>query len=179
MALVTSPKAAPIAIDGTTPLTPEQILEQLRALKLHIPEFGPLPTATSITLRRGANVDDALVQAGISAISASPALTGALGQDGESLRGERDDVSRWQDVEAELQMLHRGVAAANLIRRHRLGLTVLQAYQIARQLVRHQRHADLLPLVDNMRRLNRGGRRKSTTTPPPPPKPSVTTEQSS
>ncbi|HEX9981981.1 MAG TPA: hypothetical protein VGF69_01835, partial [Thermoanaerobaculia bacterium] len=38
--------------------------------------------------------------------------------------------------EDELRTLLEGVSAANLIRRHRLGVTVLQAYSISRQLVR-------------------------------------------
>jgi len=58
----------------------------------------------------------------------------------------------------------RGVAAANLSRRHRVGLITLQTYSISRQLVRKKAHADLLPHVDGMRRLNKfaanAGRRR-------------------
>jgi hypothetical protein len=52
------------------------------------------------------------------------------------------------------------VAAANLLRRHRIGLTALQTYQAARQLVRSDEHAHLLPLVAEMKRLNRFGKKR-------------------
>ena len=58
----------------------------------------------------------------------------------------------------------RGVAAANLSRRHRVGLITLQTYSISRQLVRKKAHANLLPHVDGMRHLNKfaanSGRRR-------------------
>lgn len=67
---------------------------------------------------------------------------------------------RWNAVENELRTMLKGVAAANLARRHRLGLGALQTYSIARQLVRKKEHADLLPLVEEMRRLNPFGRKR-------------------
>ena len=66
---------------------------------------------------------------------------------------ERDDTGRWSAVEDELRAMLQGVAAANLSRRHRVGLITLQTYSISRQLVRNKAHADLLPHVDGMRRL--------------------------
>jgi hypothetical protein len=78
----------------------------------------------------------------------------------ETLWQDTDDSTRWTAVEDELRALLKGVAAGNLTRRHRLGLTALQVYSICRQLVRKPEHADLLPHVAEMRRHNRFGRKR-------------------
>ena len=72
-----------------------------------------------------------------------------------------------------------GVSAAILARRYRIGLATLQAYSIARQLVRKKENADLLPHVENMRRTNRFGRKRPVAsaapeTPAPAPTPPPT-----
>jgi hypothetical protein len=146
--------------ENETPMTPEQVVEQLRALRAQIPDYAQLTTADSSAKQRAANVDGAFVQATINAIGASPAVQNAVGRTPESLRQDADDAGRWTAVEDELRAMLKGVITANLTRRYRLGLTSLQAYSISRQLVRQPEHADLLPHVQEMRRLNRFGRRR-------------------
>jgi len=68
--------------------------------------------------------------------------------------------------------LLKGIVAANLIRRHRIGLVTLQTYNICRQLVRKKDHSNLLPHVEMMKRLNKFGR-KRVKTPPPEPHPAT------
>jgi len=53
------------ALDGTEPLTPEQFVEQLRALRQHVPDFGPLPKASAHALRAAARASAEFVQASI------------------------------------------------------------------------------------------------------------------
>ena len=65
-------------------------------------------------------------------------------------------------VEDELKAMLAGVSAGNLVRRYRLGLTSMQAYYIARQLVRQAEHAVLLPYVKAMREANKFGRKRRT-----------------
>jgi hypothetical protein len=178
MTNIAAPRPPAITVDGTAPFTPEEIIQQLRTLQQHVPDYAPLPVPASGSLQAVANVDDELVQAGISALGASTSLSSALGHDAEAVRLQRDDVSRWRAVEDELRTTLQGVAAGNLQRRHRLGLTTLQTYSIARQLVRHPQHANLLPHVATMRRMNKIGRRKPDTTPATPaPTPQPTTPQ--
>ena len=170
---------APIAAaapDGTTPLTPEQIVEQLRILRQHVPDFGPLSLPSAKALRTTAKVPDDFVLASINTIGASPAIAQALASDAPALLAQREDAGRWSAVEDELGTMFTGVAAANLGRRHRIGLAALQAYSIARQLVRKKEHADLLPHVENMRRTNRFGRPRTNppAAPPATPTPPVT-----
>lgn len=170
----TIPQPAVVAADGTVPLTPEQILEQLRILRQHIPDYGPLARPDSQARIRAAHVHADLVTAATNSIGASRYLEAAIGKGAEDLRDEQTDVSRWSAVEHELQKMYKGVAAANLSRRYRLGITSLQAYSIARQLVRQSEHAELLPHVEAMRRANRFGRRRRAPVPDEPSEPAPT-----
>jgi hypothetical protein len=164
---VTIPQAAAVEAEGVTPLTPEQIVEQLRMLRQHIPDFGPLSPQDALSLRRAANVHTELVKTATNSVGASQYLEGAIGKDAEALRVENNDVTRWSAVEDELQTMHKGVVAANLARRYRLGITALQTYAIARQLVRRDEHVALLPHVEAMRRASKFGRRRRVQTPEP------------
>jgi hypothetical protein len=146
------PTPAPVTLDGTVALTPEQIVEQLRILRQHIPDYAPLAIPESKALRPAAAVHDELVQNAADTIGASPRVADAVGMSADGLRDERTEVSRWKAVETELQAMHHGVASANLGRRYRIGLKTLQTYSIARQLVREPEHAHLRPHVDAMRK---------------------------
>ena len=147
-----TPIPAPVTLDGTVALTPEQIVEQLRILRQHIPDFAPLAVAERAALRPAATVHDELVQNAADTIGASPRVADAVAMSADALRTERAEVSRWKAVESELEAMHKGVASANLGRRYRLGLKTLQTYSIARQLVRDPEYASLRPHVDTMRR---------------------------
>lgn len=164
-------KPAAVTADGQEPLTPEQIVEHLRMLRQHVPDFGPLSVPNAAALRQTAHVDADFTQEAINTIGASPPVADALRRKPETVAAERDDVSRWSAVEAELRAMLEGVAAANLSRRHRVGLTTLQTYSIARQLARRPDNADLLPHVAAMRRCNKFGRRRRVAQPvaPAPP----------
>ena len=168
-----STQPAKIAADGATPLTPEQILEQIRVLRLHVPDFGPLATSDSRSLHTVARVPADMIQEAVNTIGASRAVEAVIGKTPEELLSEQDEAARWSAVESELRTMLSGVAAANLSRRYRLGLTALQTYNITRQLVRQKEHADLLPHFDSMRKLNRfgRGRRRPAAVPPPVPAP--------
>jgi len=148
----TIPTPAPVTLDGTVAFTPEQIVEQLRILRQHIPDSAPLAIPESKVLRPAAAVHDELVQNAADTIGASPHVASAVGLSADGLRNERAEVSRWRAVESELEAMHKGVASANLGRRYRIGLKTLQTYSIARQLVREAEHAHLRPHVDAMRR---------------------------
>lgn len=160
MIKTSNPRIPAVTADGTTPLTPEQIVEHLRMLRGHVPDFGPLPTPTAAALRTTAAIPAELILASINTVGASEHLAAAITSDAPTLLSEREDIGRWSAVEDELRAMLDGVAAANLARRHRLGLAALQTYSIARQLARRKEHADLLPHIENMRRANRFGRRR-------------------
>jgi hypothetical protein len=85
----------------------------------------------------------------------------------DELRQENSRLAAWAALEEELAATLKGVASANLIRRHRLGLAALQAYGVTRMLVRKDEHANLLPHFEAMRRANRFGKKRKVGQSPP------------
>jgi hypothetical protein len=169
--------AAASAGDGTTVLDPNAIVEQLRSLRQHIPGYEQLSVAEASKIRGAAKANSDFVQATINAVGASEAVQSVLGRSPDDLRSEVADAGSWTSVEDELRSILKGVTAANLVRRHRIGLFALQTYSITRQLVRDKQHADLLPHVEDMRRLNRFGRRRARVTKQQPQPPAPQTPQ--
>ena len=155
----------PIVNAVVEPITPEVLVAQLRAYRLQIPEYTQLTQVSSKALQAAAAVNIHFLHASINAVGTSSSVQGALSTSQETLWQESDKNARWTAVEDELRALLKGVAASNLTRRHRLGLTALQVYSISRQLVRKPEHADLLPHVAEMRRQNRFGRKRKSAEP--------------
>jgi hypothetical protein len=142
-------------------LQPELLVEQLRALRQQIPEYTQLTLAEAQTLKGPATADPGFVNAAISTIGASAVVLSAVGITPEAMQQAATEVQQWTVVEDELRAMLKGVAAANLTRRHRIGRAALQAYGVTRMLVRNPDNADLLPHFAEMKRLNRFGRGRS------------------
>jgi len=162
----------------TETLTPETIVEQLRALRAHIPEYVQLPVGDARSLCRASLVSPSFVQATLSAAGEYDAVAGLLGRPIADQRQDVNDADRWVAVEDEARALLNGIAASNLVRRHRIGLTALQTYSICQQLVRQKEHARLLPHVKQMKGLNKFARTRAkalssptSTAPQSPPQP--------
>lgn len=168
---ITNPGSAVPAATDPAAMGPETIVEQLRAMRQFIPDYGQLPIASAEVIRRVAHVDPDFTQAAINSVGASASVESALGRSRESLRDEADQANRWTVLEDELRAMLKGVISANLVRKHRLGLAALQVYGISRQLVRKAEHNDLLPHVEEMRRLNKFGKRRAKGSPKPAPAP--------
>jgi hypothetical protein len=159
------------SLTPTVPVQPEEVVQQLRALRAQIPDFVQLSRSGARSLSRVANVDAEFLQTTINAIGASDALRSALGKSAEELRQDTEFTTRWGSVAEELAAMLSGVNAAITVRRHRAGLTALQAYNMSRQLVRQKEHAHLLPHVEAMKRRTKFGRnrtRPATSSPPVP-----------
>ena len=169
MSPVQSSSTNSAAPEAAEPMTPEAFVEHLSALRASIPEYEQLSPAQTKSIRRVAHLDADFSQAAVNALGASESVRAALGRDPEELLQESDAIRRWSAVEDEMRSLFRGMVTANLVRRHRLGLTVLQTYSITQQLVRQKEHSDLLPHVDLMKRMNRFGRRRKPAGPQPAP----------
>jgi hypothetical protein len=151
-----------------TPISPDALVAQLRTLRDQIPGYQQLPPLDARSISRVAHVDADFMQASFNAIGASDLMQGAVQRTPEDLRQELDLAGRWTQAEDELASMLKGVAAANLDRRARLGLVALQVYSIGRQLVRHKGNADLLPHVATMKRLNKFGKKKRKAAAPAP-----------
>jgi hypothetical protein len=157
----TTKKTAAAATDLPM-LTPEEFIEQLRAMQARIPEFVQLPKMRDMrTIHRIAKLSNEYAHEGIGAVGASEVVQTAIGQTPEQLHQSEDEIARWAVAESEVRTVLRGMIAANLVRRHRLGLAVMQAYHVSRQLVRQEEHAHLLPHVERMAQLRKLNRRRN------------------
>jgi hypothetical protein len=140
------------------PLTPEEFVRELRALRARIPQ--PDPAAAPAALRsRLAHVSPNFVQASINAAGATPEIQTVIGRTDEELRAEVEAMNRWNTVADESRALVKELLTANMVRRQRIGLAALQTYQVCRQLARDDRNATRLAAhIAEMKRMNRFGR---------------------
>src|ERR1051325_43113 len=141
------------------PLSPEALLEQLRAIRAQIGEITPLTPAQRSALRRRKVTNEEL-QASINVIDGTDLIAQAVGQQAAELRDLQTEANKWTRVEDELRTLLTGVAGANLIRRQHIALVSGRAYSIGAQLARDPAHAVLVPQVQEVKRLKRLARRK-------------------
>jgi len=139
--------------EAVTPITPEELVRQLRALREQVPDFTLMSNEDLRPLVRAAAVDIQLVHQSINAIAASTPLEQSLGRSAESLRLETELAGRWSQVIVEIDAFRLGVSGSILIRKHRVGSTALKAYQMSRQLARYKENANLLPHIDAMKRV--------------------------
>jgi hypothetical protein len=154
-------------------LTPEAIVEQLRAMRSQVDDVTPLDKAQRQQLKQRARRQPALVvEASISVISSSGTVAQAVGQPVEDVLQLQSDVARWALVEAELQSFFEGIEGANLVRRERLALIASQAYLFGSQLVRNPENKELLPQVKEIQRRRMAARRKKAQANPQSPSPS-------
>jgi hypothetical protein len=158
-----TPPAAPM-------LTPEQFVEQLRALRAQVADVSPLTAEQRKLLRQQAAMAESVILASINVIGASDTITSAVGAPAGEVRVMVSDADRWDAVENELKATLSGVSGANLIRRQKIAIIAAQAYGIGKQLARVPQNADLLPHVaevKHQRTLTRRKKRATQTAPAP------------
>ena len=143
-------------------LTPDEMVTQLRAMRDQIPNFTQFTASDVRSLVPAANVGRDFLLGSIHITGTSPILEQIVGTPQDELRQEAADHDAWTAVEEELRGLLKGVAAANLARRHRLGNAALLAYSTSQQMVRNPNFANLIPHVEELKRLRRLGPRKKT-----------------
>jgi ABC-type transporter Mla subunit MlaD len=154
-----------------TAVTPESVVESVRALRAQIPHYVQLPIPTAQTLRSVAALNTDFTQAAISAVSASETVQATVGQTAEELQAAVDLTARWTMVRDELKATLDGVSSAVLTMKHHLGQSILLTYTVSKKLVKVPQHANLLPHVALMRKTNRFGRNRKVQTPAPTPTP--------
>ncbi len=172
---VSQENAAP-ATKGLAEVTPESVVEQLRALREQIPNYGQLSEPEARTLRPVSNIHPEFGQAAINAVGASQTVEATVGRSAEELQAAVEKAARWSTVRNELKATLDGVTSAILTMRHDFGQSVLLAYTVSKKLVKVPQHADLLPHVAAMRRTNRLGRTRKPPAQTPVPAPAPSTE---
>ena len=153
----------------STKLAPEGVFEQLRALQSQIDGLAPLSKVQRTIARARAGRQPApVIAASMDVIVSSDTVAQAVGQPGVDVLQLQQDEARWALVAGELRKFLKGVEGANLLRREQLALIASQAYSVGTQLVRNPANADLVPHVEEIKRLKSlTGRKKSTHAPQP------------
>ena len=157
----------------TTSLTPEGLVEQLRAIRTQLPENTPLTPKQRTAMKKRVQTPDGVLQASINVIGVSDVVQSAVGQPLDNVRSLQDESNRWTTVEDELKALLNNVSDANLIRKNRLALIAGQAYGIGTQLARDPSNVLVTPHVQEIKRLRKAANRKK----PQPATPPATAEQ--
>ena len=153
-------------IPVSTPVTPEEIVQQLRAVRAQIPDFVQIPKPSAKALVSVAAIRPEFIEETLHAVGSCSALRGALGQSAVELRQDAEFTARWGAVIAEMYSLLATVQSEVTVRKHRIGLTALQVYQISRQLARKPEHTELQTHIDAMAKRNRFGRKRVPATEP-------------
>jgi len=152
-------------------VTPESVVEQLRALRSQVPHYGQLPVSTARSLQPVSNLNPEFGQAAIQAVGASPTVQLTVGQTAEELQSASEAAARWSTVRDELKATLEGVTSAVLTMKHSIGQSLLLTYTVSKKLIKMPQHADLLPHVALMRKTNRRGHSRKTQPPVPLPTP--------
>jgi hypothetical protein len=166
---------------GTSnPLDPEAVIEQIRTLRSQIDDVSPLSKTQRDQLKqRTRNQPAPIVNASIGVIGSSATVAQAVGQPLDEVLQLQTEAVRWGHVADELRTFLKGVEGANLVRRERLAFIAAQAYSFGSQLARNPANADLVPRVEEIKRLKSFVRRnkkaaQSPQTPSPSPSPAPT-----
>lgn len=159
----------------TPAVTPEGIVQQLRAVSAQIPEVSPLTgDQREILRRRGKTAKNGdIVETSISMIGAADLVSQAVGQTPDEVHAMIDEAGRWAQVEDELRVMLNGISSANLIRRQKIAVIADRAYGVGSQLARDPEHAVLVPHVAEIKRLKNIARRKKPAATPQPPAPNT------
>lgn len=157
-------------------LTPDSVIEQLRTLRSQIGEVTPLSKDQRALLKtRTRRQPPHIVEASLNVIGSSGTVAQAVGQPLDEVRTLQVDAVAWDAVSAEVRTLLSAVESANVVRRERLAFISTQAYSFGSQLVRDPANADLLPQVEEIKRLKVLARRKKSKAAPQSPAPVPTT----
>jgi hypothetical protein len=150
-----------------TPATPEQVVEQLRALAGTL-DIAALTPEEKKKVRRLADVPNTVVQAQINLIDVHDRVAAAVGTPSAEARQMVDEANRWTAVEDQLKRMFQAVYGANLVRRQKLALIGAQAGLVGQALAKNPEFSEVRTQMQEIRRLKRVARRKAASPPPAP-----------
>ena len=116
-------------------LTPEAVVEGLRAFRAQMGEMTPLTRAQRKRLREVLHTSNPVLQASINVIGALGNVSQAVGQQADEVRQLSDEANRWTAVEDELRTMLNGVVGANLSGRRFHVVLAISAIAMAALLV--------------------------------------------
>ncbi len=144
-------------------LTSEAVIEQLRVLASQIEEATPVSKEQRALLKaRTRRQPQHIVEASINVIGQSATVAQAVGQPLDQVRQLQVEAIGWDAAADELRTLLKAIESASIVRRERLAFIGSQAYLFGSQLAKDPANADLLPQVEEIKRLKALARRKKT-----------------
>lgn len=153
-----------------TKLSPEAVISQLRTMKSQIEEVEPLTQEQRRLIKNRLRTHSkTVVEASINVIGVMDNVSQAIGQPIGDIRQLQDDAIRWKAVAEEARAFLKGIEGANLVRDQRITLFATQAYSIGTQLAKDPAKAELVPHVEEVKRLKSVSRRKKKAKPPQTP----------
>ena len=159
----------------TTKLEPEAVIEQLRTMQSQVDGLSALTSAQrKLSRGRAGRQSVPVISASLDVISSSETVAAAVGQPVDEVLQLQQDEARWNLVAGELRKFLKGVEGANLLRRERLALIASQAYSVGTQLVRNPANQDLVPHLEEVKRLKSVSKRKKPAQAPQPQTPAPT-----
>ncbi len=164
MSDITNSPSSPAVADpqaAAGPVTSEEFSAQLQALMALAPDTPALTPGARRALQRYGRVSESEAQAAINVVRSSPKVAGTV-EETEEIQQVLQEANRWTRVENELKAAWKMVADANLVRWNRIATFTAQTYGIGSQLARVPENADLLPHVQEVKRLRRSHHRRKT-----------------
>jgi hypothetical protein len=153
-------------------LAPKEVIAQLRTLRSQIDDVAPLSREQrKLVQRRLRALPAPVVEASISVIGSSDTVAQAVGQPLAGALQLQSDSVLWSLVADELRSFLKGIEGSNLVRRQQLTFIASQAYSFGSQLARSPVNADLVPQVEEIKRLKTLARRKKAAQNSLPPSP--------
>jgi hypothetical protein len=146
------------------PVRPETLVEGLRMLQQRLPGFAPLTITEERSMASVAYLDPEFVDAGLRAAEVWDRSEAVCGMTPEELRAEAEEARRWDHVQREMEALLKGIAGANLKRKHRLGHALLNLYEQLGRVAPRPGEERLRPYLEEMRNAYRkrsGSRKKA------------------
>ncbi|HVE72343.1 MAG TPA: hypothetical protein VNI54_13320 [Thermoanaerobaculia bacterium] len=146
-----------LATTQTTPpvlAEPDMLVHGLRYLQERIPEFTQLSAQEKRSHARAANLDPEFIESGLHAASVWRDTQLFVKRSGKELRQDHEEIARWDEVIREFRAITDGIEAANVKRKHRLGMAILQIYRMLGVYFRRSLPQDayMRPYYENMRR---------------------------
>jgi hypothetical protein len=133
---------------------PEALAEGFRRLQQRIPGFAILSPEEERKMTRAEPLDPKFVENGLRVAAVAPDITHKVGRSALQLASEAHRIRRWDVVLQELESLMKGIAGANLKRKHHLDEAILQIFTILSIKLYGEdcpENAYLQPYYDNMK----------------------------
>lgn len=141
--------------------TPEEVVEQLRALREDIAdEIRAMNAQQRRDLRNRTKSSPELISTATSAVGMSDTIAAAVGKNVGQVQDLMMADKRWGLLEGELRGFLNEVSSARLARRHQLDLIATQTFAVTKQLIRSPENRHLIPIFEEMQAIRKNDRRK-------------------